>query len=217
MGARFVLLALGLFLAASCTDPTVASGGAPPSAPSSPGAPSPPASPDAPEPSPAPKAPLERSLLVDVSQQRLQLTLPSGERKVWPISTAARGTGSASGSLKTPLGRHRISERFGAGAPLGTVFRARANTGEIAEIHTGEVDVEEDLVLTRILWLEGLEEGKNRGPGIDSKARYIYIHGTNEEGLIGRPASHGCVRMKNADVVELFELVKIGDPVLIRE
>ena len=96
-----------------------------------------------------------------------------------------------------------------------TIFRSRANTGKVAKILTEPIDVEEDLVLTRILWLEGLEPGVNRGPGIDSKSRYIYIHGTNEEGLIGTPASHGCLRMKNDDVIDLFDRVPVGTEVWI--
>jgi hypothetical protein len=95
------------------------------------------------------------------------------------------------------------------------VFRSREDTGVIAPILTARVDVEEDLILTRILWLEGLEPGVNRGPGIDSRERYIYIHGTNEEGLIGTPASHGCVRMRNQDVVTLFDLLPVGAEVEI--
>ena len=166
------------------------------------------------DPAPAQTGPLE--LLVDCGDQRLWLLRGGAELRSWPVSTSSYGLGSTAGSNKTPLGRHRVAEKYGAGAPLGTIFRARQNTGQVARVYTDATDVEEDLVLTRILWLEGLEPGSNRGPGVDSKARYIYIHGTNEEGLIGRPASHGCVRMRNRDVVELFDLVPVGTGVTVR-
>ena len=153
--------------------------------------------------------------LVDVRLQ--SLTVFSGQRLVarFPISTAARGIGSTEASYRTPLGRHRVHQKFGADAPIGTVFRSRINTHTVAPILTDPVDVEEDLILTRILWLDGLEPGLNRGPGIDSRERFIYIHGTNEEGLIGTPVSHGCVRMRNRDVIELFDLLPCGAEVEI--
>lgn len=100
---------------------------------------------------------------------------------------------------------------------MGAIFRARRPTGETAEIVREARDVDVDLILTRVLWLEGTEPGVNQGEGIDSKERYIYIHGTNEEGFIGSPASHGCIRMRNEEVVALFELVQVGEPVLIRK
>ena len=153
---------------------------------------------------------------MDCSAQRLSLLRGTTVVRAWTVSTSAYGLGGRSGSNKTPLGRHRVAEKFGKGAPLGTIFRARKNTGKIARVFSDRTDVEEDLVLTRILWLEGLEEGRNRGPGVDSRSRFIYVHGTNEEGLIGTPASHGCVRMRNRDVVELYSLVPVGTPVSIR-
>ena len=109
------------------------------------------------------------------------------------------------------MGWHRIHARIGAGAPLGTVFESRVPTGRVWR---GEA-AEADLILTRVLTLEGLEDGVNRGPGRDSLERYIYLHGTNHEDQLGRPASHGCVRLANADVVELFDRVAEGDPVFI--
>lgn len=181
--------------------------------------------PDAPTPSveardPRPQdAPAEGPLWirVDVSEQRLALLRGPAELRSWPVSTSAVGVGSQSGSNRTPLGLHRVASTFGTGAPLGTIFESRANTGRIARIHTDETDVAEDHVLTRILWLEGQEPGLNQGGQVDSYLRYIYIHGTNEEGLIGRPASHGCVRMRNADVIELYEQVGVGTEVRIVE
>ena len=153
--------------------------------------------------------------VVDVRTQTL--TVFRGQQLVtrYPISTAARGVGNREASYRTPLGRHRVHQKFGADAPLGTVFRSRVNTHTVAPILTDPVDVEEDLILSRILWLDGLEPGLNKGPGIDSRERFIYIHGTNEEGLIGTPASHGCVRMRNRDVIALFDLLPIGAEVEI--
>lgn len=157
------------------------------------------------------------SIFVDVARQRLVLFVGETAVREYPISTSKVGTGSEENSGRTPLGRHRISEKLGDDAPLGTIFRSRENTGEVAAIITDSTDLEEDLVLTRILWLEGMEAGVNQGPGIDSKERYIYIHGTNEEGLIGTPASHGCVRMRNADVIDLYDRVPVGTEVWILE
>lgn len=154
---------------------------------------------------------------VRIAAQRLELLSGSDVVRTYPVSTAANGVGSRVGSQRTPLGRHRVHSKYGAGAPLGTIFESRRPTGRIAAIHTAPLDLPEDVITTRILWLEGLEPGSNRGPGVDSHARYIYIHGTNEEGLIGRPASHGCIRMRNADVIELFDLVAAGTPVEIIE
>lgn len=162
----------------------------------------------------SPPAPLR--LVVDCSDQQMHLVRGESVVRTYDVSTSYVGLGSQSGSNRTPLGRHRISETFGDGAPSGTIFRSRINTGRVAKVHLDDTDVKEDLVLTRIMWLEGLEPGVNRGKGIDSKARYIYIHGTNEEGLIGTPKSHGCVRMRNADVIELYELVGVGTDVLIQ-
>jgi len=154
---------------------------------------------------------------VVVSTQELELFAGVALVRRYPVSTAKNGVGSARGSQRTPLGRHRVHSKFGAGEPLGMVFETRRPTGRIAEIFAARTDGPEDVITTRILWLEGLEDGKNRGGEVDSHSRYIYIHGTNEEGLIGAPASHGCVRMKNRDVLELFELVAVGTPVEIVE
>lgn len=159
----------------------------------------------------------EVAMIVDVSEQQLLLLKNGTVVKSYPVSTSVYGIGNKSGSDKTPLGAHRISEKIGAGAPIGAVFRSRVHTGEVAPLYTDQTDVKDDLVTTRILWLNGLEPGINKGKGIDSHARCIYIHGTQEEGLIGKPASHGCVRMKNQDVVDLFDLVSVGTLVEIQE
>ncbi|MCP4403158.1 MAG: L,D-transpeptidase [bacterium] len=161
--------------------------------------------------------PDEFAIIIQVSEQTLYLLKNDSIVASYPTSASAYGIGSRAGSNKTPLGAHRISETFGSGAPLGTVFRSRVNTGKVVRIYTDDTDVEDDLVTTRIMWLDGLEPGVNKGAGIDSHSRYIYIHGTQEEGLIGRPASHGCIRMKNQDVVQLFEQVKVGTLVEILE
>ncbi len=169
----------------------------------------------APPPITPPKPPRVDLVVVDISDQRLDLVGGGVVLRSYAVSTAKNGTGSRAGSEKTPLGRHRIHKKIGAGEPLGRVFEARAATRRVATIHTAPIDLPEDVITSRILWLEGLEQGKNRGRGVDSRERFIYIHGTNEEGLIGKPASHGCVRMRNHDVIELFELVAEGTTVEI--
>ncbi|WP_019624176.1 L,D-transpeptidase [Thioalkalivibrio thiocyanoxidans] len=155
-------------------------------------------------------------VVVRVDQQRLYVWDDGKVTDVFDVSTSERGIGNQDGTYKTPLGLHRIAERFGDGVAPGTVFRARANTGEIAEILTGEGErSRRDNITSRILWLEGLEPGLNRGGNIDSHQRYIYIHGTDEEGRIGQPASEGCVRMRNAEVIELFPRLPTGTLVVI--
>ena len=116
------------------------------------------------------------------------------------------------------MGIHRIVQKIGKDAPLGAIFDGkRRYIGKTSTIYTDDTRLSENYELTRIIWLEGLEPGINKGNGIDSYKRLIYIHGTAEEGLIGTPASIGCIRMKNSDVVELFNLVSIGMNVEIRE
>ena len=153
----------------------------------------------------------ERLLLVDVATQRLALIEAGAVVSEFPVSTAAAGVGGASGSLRTPPGWHRIQSRIGADQPLGTVFESRRPTGELWT----EGALNQDLILTRILRLDGREPGVNHGPGCDSMERYIYIHGTNREDLLGQAASHGCVRMSNADVAWLFDRVRENDAVVI--
>ena len=157
------------------------------------------------------------AVVVDVSLQCLYLIRGDSVVHTYPVSTSKFGVGNRAGSNQTPLGTHQVCEKIGEGAEKGDVFRARQNTGEIAVIHEDRTDVEVDEVTTRILRLTGLEEGVNRGEGIDSYERFIYIHGTPEEGLIGTPSSHGCIRMKNTDVMELFDLVPEGILVEIQE
>ncbi|MFT3758025.1 L,D-transpeptidase family protein [Thauera sp.] len=155
---------------------------------------------------------------VDIGRQCLELFGDDGACiRRYPVSTARNGAGEENGSLRTPRGRHRIRARIGAGAPYGAVFRGRRPTGEcwtpdFAAAHPGR-----DWVLSRILWLCGEEPGRNRLGSVDSMRRYIYIHGTGDDQPMGVPLSHGCVRMRNRDVIELFELVRAGTPVEICE
>ncbi len=155
------------------------------------------------------------AVVVDATAQLLHWVDEGGDWFRYPVSTARAGTGSMEGSLRTPLGLHQVSERIGAGAALGAVFKGRRPTGTVARILTEPVPAEQDAVTTRILRLEGLDPGLNRGLGIDTRERYVYIHGTPEEGFIGRPASIGCIRMRNGDVADLFERVTEGTPVVI--
>lgn len=158
--------------------------------------------------------PPARWLLVDVRGQRLALVRYDRVEMIRPVSTASVGLDNRQDSGGTPPGLHRIKEKIGGDAPPGTIFVGRRPSGELWPPGR-KTDEGEDLILTRILTLEGRQEGVNRGPGVDSLARFIYIHGTNHEDLVGTPVSHGCIRMTNDDVVELFELVEPGDPVLV--
>ena len=158
---------------------------------------------------------LEALIVVDISTQKLFFLKKGKIEEIYSVSTSVYGTGSEVNSFKTPLGRHKISEKIGEGLPEGAILKGRSWTGAIANIIKEPIDTEFDVVTSRILWLTGLEVGKNKGPGVDSKSRYIYIHGTADEGLIGKPASDGCVRMYNEDVITLFEKVDTNTEVLI--
>ena len=155
---------------------------------------------------------------VDLGRQRLELFGKDGACiRRYAVSTGERGAGERSGSLCTPRGRHRIRARIGAGAPAGAVFRGRRPTGELwtpafAAAHPGR-----DWILSRILWLCGEEPGRNRGGEVDTMRRYIYVHGTGDDQPMGVARSHGCVRMRNHDIIELFELVPAGTVVEIVE
>jgi len=149
--------------------------------------------------------------VVSIEEQRLLLCVQDRIVEHYDASTSRFGTGNRENSLKTPLGVHRIREKFGAGAPAGRIFRDREDMGtDWDHSQTGD-----NLILTRILRLEGLEQGINKGPGVDSYERYIYIHGTGREDLIGKPLSHGCVCLRNHDIISLFESVKEGTLVYI--
>lgn len=159
----------------------------------------------------------EHVAVISINDQRLYLYKNSRPYRAYAVSTSRYGIGNKDGSHKTPLGLHRIVSKIGADAPLGAIFKAREQTGEIARIFKTKVTMPYDLVTSRILRLEGLEPGVNKGAGIDTYERYIYIHGTHEEGLIGQPASIGCVRMTNRDVIELFDEIPENSLVLIVE
>jgi L,D-transpeptidase YbiS len=141
-------------------------------------------------------------IAVSITTQSAALLLPPGPwHGPWPVSTAAAGTGNTPGSNRTPTGLHRVCDRIGDGAPQGAEFSSRLPTGRV--IQPGADGRADDLILTRILWLDGLQPGVNE----HSRARFIYLHGTNREDLLGTPASHGCVRMANADILHLFDLL----------
>ena len=131
------------------------------------------------------------------------------------ISSSAYGIGNKAGSNKTPIGLHSIKEKYGDKTPINGRMTGRVFYGDIATIYTDETKSKTDDVTSRIFWLEGMEKGKNKGKGIDSYKRYIYIHGTSEEGRLGKPASHGCIRMKNKEVIDLYNLIEVGTLVLI--
>jgi len=146
---------------------------------------------------------------IDISIRAQRLTLKRGEETLrsYPVSTSRFGVGVEQGSLKTPLGRFRVAEKIGHGLPSETIFQSRV------PLAPGDpLPPTEDLVMSRILWLDGLEEDN-----ANTRERFIYIHGTKHEDKIGRPASHGCIRMRNADVIELFDLVDEDTPVVIQE
>ncbi len=152
-------------------------------------------------------------IIISVSEQLLHHRRKTGVWYTYPVSTAANGCGNREGSFQTPLGKHRIAEKIGEGMPLMTAFRAR----EPFAIFDPETDdPDRDWILTRILWLTGCETGKNRRGRVDTKSRYIYIHGTHNEASIGTPCSHGCIRMQNLDLLELFENTFPGEPVTIK-
>lgn len=155
--------------------------------------------------------------MIHVSIPDQQLELLEGNRTVaiYPVSTARNGPGERLGSGCTPRGWHRIRIRIGAGLPLNTVFVGRRPTGEIYDPELATRYPERDWILTRILWLTGLEPGRNRGGDGDTLRRFIYIHGCPDTAPMGEPHSHGCIRMRNRDLLELFEQVNAGDRVLI--
>ena len=160
----------------------------------------------------------QQVILVDATTQELLLLEAGQVVGRWVISTAEAGLGSRKGSNQTPLGVHRLAQKIGDGAPLGTVFKARQNTGRVAKILTAPgARSGEDNVTTRVMWLDGLEPGLNKGGEVDSYQRYIYIHGTDEEGRLGAPASHGCIRMRNQDVADLYERVREDTLVVIAQ
>lgn len=156
---------------------------------------------------------MDKSILVNISKQKLYLIEKDKVIREYPVSTSMYGTGNKEGSYKTPLGLHRVYRLIGKGLKEDTVFVGRKPAGKIRDLRGKK----EDAITARIIWLEGLEEGINRGKGVDTRERYIYIHGTLEETKIGIPSSKGCIRMRNKDIVELFDLIQEGMLVKIVE
>jgi lipoprotein-anchoring transpeptidase ErfK/SrfK len=152
---------------------------------------------------------------VGLAEQRLELREGGKPVAVYPVSTARNGPGERRGSGCTPRGWHRVRAKIGAGLPLDTVFVGRRPTGEIYTQELALRHPERDWILTRILWLTGLESGYNRGGECDTLRRFIYIHGCPDTTPVGAPLSHGCIRMRNRDLLALFERVESGDRVFI--
>jgi lipoprotein-anchoring transpeptidase ErfK/SrfK len=150
---------------------------------------------------------------IGIAEQRLDVLRGAEVVKTWRVSTSKYGPGEVMGSYQTPRGAHVIRAKIGAGAPLGAVFRGRRPTGEIYSDELARAQPGRDWILTRILWLSGREIGRNRLGDVDTMRRYIYIHGTPDSTPLGVPGSIGCIRLGNAAIVELFELVPAGTPV----
>lgn len=168
-------------------------------------------------------------ILISVQAQRLYVFDPEPKRVEWDplpqrsprgefmVSTSRNGTGQEQGSFKTPLGRHLIRAKIGKGAALNTVFVGRRPTGEIWTPDLAASSPSRDWILTRILWLSGLEPGRNRLGRVDTMRRYVYIHGSPPNVVMGEPGSIGCIRMRNQDIIDLFDLVPYGTTVDIQE
>jgi lipoprotein-anchoring transpeptidase ErfK/SrfK len=154
---------------------------------------------------------------VSLAEQVLRVVERGGVAAEYPVSTARNGAGERNGSGCTPRGWHRIRACIGAGMPAGTVFVGRRPTGETYSPELAAAHPQRDWILTRILWLGGLEPGFNRFGAVDTGRRYIYIHGSPDRAVAGPPGSHGCIRMRNADILCLFQQVKGGTRVLIHE
>lgn len=154
---------------------------------------------------------------VNIAEQRLRLFDQDNILMDVAVSTAGNGVGELFGSECTPRGQHVIRARIGAGCQPGTVFVARRPTDEIYTPELKQTNPERDWILTRILWLSGTERGKNRLGNVDTMRRFIYIHGAPDEDPMGVPSSHGCVKMRNSDVIQLFDQVNAGTPVSIIE
>ena len=156
--------------------------------------------------------PFATSITICLTEQNLVLN-EAGQETSFAISTALKGAGQQAGSYQTPLGHHVIRAKIGQGEPCGAVFVGRRPTGEIYSAELAAQFPQRDWILSRILWLSGLEKGFNRLGEVDTMRRYIYIHGTPDSEPMGIPASHGCIRMRNTDVIELFDRVSAGAPV----
>lgn len=160
---------------------------------------------------------LDRYIAVDLAAQQLTLYIHGKIPRRYEVSTAKNGPGETKGSECTPRGWHKIRAKIGTLQPVNSVFVGRRPTGEIYSPELAKLFPQRDWILTRILWLNGLEPGKNRYKNVDSGWRYIYIHGCPDESSIAFPQSHGCIRMRNSDLLDLFELVNAGTLVYIHE
>lgn len=156
-------------------------------------------------------------IYISVGKQTLTVVDGNQSTRQYPISTARNGPGELLGSECTPLGLHCIGEMIGQGAIEGTVFVGRKPTGEISSEEVLKLFPDRDWIVTRIMWLSGLESGKNLGGKVDTKGRYIYIHGTPYEDYLGKPNSKGCIQMGNRNIIELFNIVGVGTKVMIEE
>ncbi len=155
-------------------------------------------------------------ITIDIPTQTLKLFDGKGKiLRSYLVSTGANGVGEENGSFCTPRGKHIIRAKIGAGQPANTVFVKRRPTGEVYTPELGRKQPGRDWILTRILWLSGCESGYNRGGSCDTMRRYVYIHGTPDSTALGKPGSRGCVRMRNAELMELFDLVGAGTQVEI--
>jgi lipoprotein-anchoring transpeptidase ErfK/SrfK len=160
--------------------------------------------------------PAAPTIAIDLATQSLELTGADGAARRYEVSTSKYGAGEREGSYRTPRGRHAIRGMIGAGCPVGTVFVARRPTGEIWSEALAAAHPDRDWILTRILWLSGLEPGVNRLGNVDTMRRYIYIHGMPDPEPCGQPGSIGCIRMRNEDIIDLFDRVEVGTIVVIR-
>ena len=158
-----------------------------------------------------------KSICISIADQALELREDGQAPRRYAISTAKNGAGEQYGSFRTPRGRHIVRAKIGTHAPENTVFVKRRPTGEIFSPALDEASPGRDWMLTRLLWLSGCERGFNRLGDVDTMRRYIYIHGSPDSRTMGQPGSIGCIRMRNADVIELFDLVYAGTPVEIME
>lgn len=157
----------------------------------------------------------ELGVHISLGEQTLTVYQGGQSMKVFPVSTSKYGPGEIVGSFRTPRGRHIIRAKIGRGAPIGAIFVGRRFTGQILDQNMYRSSPERDWILTRILWLSGIELGFNRLNGVDTMRRYIYIHGCPDEEPVGEPRSHGCIRMRNEDVISVFDLLPCGTNIRI--
>ena len=162
-----------------------------------------------------PNIELNEFIYVGIKRQKLFHIKNDSIIAEFDVSTAKDGAGCEAGSKKTPIGLHEIRRKVGDNVPENGIFKFKEFDGNIAQINTSNEPSSEDFILTRIITLRGLEENINKGEGVDSYARAIYIHGTADEGLIGKPASHGCVRMRNKDIIALYDSLEEGMKVIL--